>query len=117
MHNFKELKVWQNARVLTKEIYFLSRQFPQEERFGLTAQMRGCAVSVTSNIAEGSGRGTNKDFSHFLNISIGSSCELETQLIIAFDLEFISSEELNNFTEKIQEIRKMLIGLQKKLVT
>jgi len=116
MHNFRELKVWQNARSLTKDVYSLSTKFPQEERFGLTAQIRGCAVSVVSNIAEGSGRGTNKDFSHFLNMSLGSSCELETQLIVAHDLGFISVNELNDFTDKIQEIRKMLVGLQKKLL-
>lgn len=67
VHNFKELKVWQNARKLTKEIYITSSQFPQEERFGLISQIRGCAVSVPSNIAEESGRGTDRDFSHFLS--------------------------------------------------
>lgn len=115
MHNFKELKVWQNSRILINDIYFVSRQFPDYERFGLTSQMRRCAVSVASNIAEGSGRGTNKDFAHFLNISFGSGCELETQVIVAYDLEFISIQQFDDLTKKILEIRKMLIGLQRKL--
>lgn len=89
MHNFRELKVWQNARQLVKDIYIASFNFPAEEKFGLTSQIRKSAVSIPSNIAEGSGRNTDKDFSNFINISLGSAFELETQIILAYDLEFI----------------------------
>src|SRR5690606_40019983 len=90
MHNFKELKVWQNAMSLTKAIYLITDQFPDKERFGLTSQIRRSAVSIPSNIAEGSGRGTDKDFVHFLHITFGSACELETQIILANELTYIS---------------------------
>lgn len=115
MHNFKELKVWQNARKLTKEIYVVTSKFPPEERFGLIAQMRSCAVSITSNIAEGSGRSTDKDFSHFLGMSLGSSCELETQVIISSDLDFITIEQYNDLIDRILEIQRMLVGLKNRL--
>ena len=117
MHNFKELLVWQKARILIKEVYGISSGFPVEERFGLTSQIRSCSVSVISNIAEGSGRGTDKDFCNFLNMSQGSACELETQIIVAYDLKFISVNQFDFLTEKIQEIQRMLIGLRKKLKT
>ncbi len=93
MHNFKELKVWQNARKHVKEIYVATKDFPSEEKFGLISQMRRSAVSIPSNIAEGSGRNTNKDFSHFLNISLGSAYELQTLLFLSQDLEFLNEEE------------------------
>jgi len=115
MHNFKELKVWKNAMSLTKAIYLITDQFPDKERFGLTSQIRRSAVSIPSNIAEGSGRGTDKDFVHFLHITFGSACELETQIILANELTYIShlqTEEINN---QINEIKRMLIGLKKKL--
>lgn len=115
MHNFKELKVWQNAMSLTKAIYLITDQFPDKERFGLTSQIRRSAVSIPSNIAEGSGRGTDKDFVHFLHITFGSACELETQIILANELTYnshLQTEEINN---QINEIKRMLIGLKKKL--
>jgi len=115
MHNFKELKVWQNARNLTKEIYIVTSKYPPEERFGLISQMRSCAVSITSNIAEGSGRGTDKDFSHFLGMSLGSSCELEIQVIISFDLEFITLKQYDDLIDKVLEIQRMLVGLKNRL--
>lgn len=115
MHNFKELKVWQNAMSLTKAIYLITDQFPDKERFGLTSQIRRSAVSIPSNIAEGSGRGTDKDFVHFLHITFGSACELETQIILANELTYnshLQTEEINN---QINEIKRILIGLKKKL--
>lgn len=115
MHNFKELKVWQNAMSLTKAIYLITDQFPDKERFGLTSQIRRSAFSIPSNIAEGSGRGTDKDFVHFLHITFGSACELETQIILANELTYnshLQTEEINN---QINEIKRMLIGLKKKL--
>ena len=115
MHNFKELKVWQLSRDLVKEIYEVTAEFPSSEKYGLVSQLRRCTVSVPTNIAEGSGRNTDKDFAHFLNISLGSAYELETLLILSFDVNLISEDMLNKFSTKISEIQKMTFGLIKTL--
>ena len=110
-HNFKELKAWQKARKLVKEVYVISRSFPAEERYGLTSQLRRAMVSVPTNIAEGCGRGTDKDLAHFLDISFSSAFEVESLMILAYDLEFISEEQLNTFSIEISEVQKMIFGL------
>ncbi|MEM8523421.1 MAG: four helix bundle protein [Bacteroidota bacterium] len=115
MHNFKELKVWQKSKTLVKEIYVLTRKFPNDERFGLTNQLRRASVSVPSNIAEGCGRGTDKQLIHFLNIAIGSLCEIETQLMLSFDLGFIEEKELKILISEVYQIQKMGYNLKKKL--
>ena len=115
MKKFKNLKVWQKGIELVKNIYKSTKEFPKEELYGLTSQMRRSAISVPSNIAEGSGRGTDKDFNRFLDIALGSSYELETQIIIAFELEFISEQDFNDLSMKINEEQKMIAGLQKSL--
>lgn len=115
MHNFKELKVWQLARNLVKEIYVITSEFPSSEKYGLVSQLRRCAVSVPTNISEGSGRSTDKDFAHFLNISLGSAYELETLLILSFDVNLIQEDQLNSLSIKISEIQKMTFGLIKTL--
>ena len=116
MHNFKELKFWQKARRLTKSTYLVTDKFPKEERFGLTNQIRRSIVSVSSNIAEGCGRGTDKELIRFLDIAQGSACELESQLILAYDLEFIDEQELNYLSREIDEIQKMMFSFRRKLV-
>lgn len=108
MHNFKELKIWQDSRRFCKSVYQITKQFPDAEKFGLTNQIRRAVVSVPSNIAEGSGRSSDKEFSKFINYSIGSSYELETQLLIAFDLEFMTESDLNLLLEELIKIQKML---------
>ena len=115
MHNFKELKIWQKGRRFVKDIYVLTKQFPKEELFVLTSQMRRAAISIPSNIAEGSGRGSDKDFARFIDIATGSSYELESQLYVAYDLEYFSEVELDNNLDKIQEIQKMLFNFKKHL--
>jgi len=115
MHNFKELKVWQKGRKFVKDIYLLTRNFPQEELFVLTSQMRRAAISIPSNIAEGSGRGSDKDFARFIDIATGSSFELESQLYVASDLEYFSEEDLDYYLDKIQELQKMLFHFKKHL--
>ena len=108
MNNFKKLIVWQRAREFVKDIYQITRKFPKEELFGLTSQIRRASISIALNIVEGSGRGTNKDFAHFLDIAFGSSLEVEAQIILSLDLGFISSEEYDALNIKIQEIQKMI---------
>ena len=115
MHNFRELNVWKKSRILAKEVYLLSSQFPDSEKFGLTSQIRRSAISIASNIAEGSSRKSTKDFARFLRISLGSAFELETQLLLMKDLKFINESEVEPIIQRIQEIQKMLIGLERNL--
>ncbi len=115
MHNYKELKVWQKSRVLVKTVYQLTKNFPKEESFGLVSQMRRAAVSIPSNIAEGAGRETNKDFCRFLDIAYGSSFELETQLLLCVDLEYISEAVCSETEIQIKEIQRMLYAFKSKL--
>jgi four helix bundle protein len=112
MNYFKELKVCQKAIELVTETYLKSQSFPKEEIYGLTSQIRRCAVSIPSNIAEGFGRNTDKDFNNFLGISLGSAFEFETQLIICKNLEFINNEDFKYLESEIQHIQNMLIKLK-----
>jgi four helix bundle protein len=117
MHNFKELKVWKAGIELCKTVFELTRIFPGEEKYGLISQITRSATSIPSNIAEGCGRISNKDFYQFLNISLGSSFELETQIIIAKEFNYISAEKASIVCDQIVEIQKMIYGLQKSLNT
>jgi len=109
--DFTKLDVWISARQLTNSIYTLTKEFPNSEQFGLTNQMRRCAVSVPSNIAEGCGRNTYKGKLVFFYISRGSLFELETQLYISLDQNFIDENVFNEVLEKIQISKKLLNGL------
>ena len=115
MHNFKELKVWQKGRFFVKDIYLLTHDFPKEELFVMTSQMRRAAISIPSNIAEGSGRGTDKDFSRFLDTATGSAFELESLIYTGYDLNYYSEQTLNSYLEKVQEIQKMLFHFKNHL--
>jgi four helix bundle protein len=115
MNYFKELKVWQKAIGLVTETYAKSQEFPKEELYGLTSQNRRSAVSIPSNIAEGCGRKTDKVFANFLGITHGSAFELETQLIIARNLNFMNSEDFKNLESEIHHIQNMIIKLQSTL--
>lgn len=113
MHNYRELKVWQKARYLYKDIYLLTKKFPQEEIFGVTSQMRRCAHSIPSNIAEGCGRNSDKELCRFLDIANGSAFELESDLILCNDVELITDEELIEFEAKVKEIQHMIFSFRK----
>ena len=113
-HNFNKLEIWKRSRTLVKEIYLLSKKFPKDELFGLTSQIRRATVSMPSNIAEGVSRSTNPQIIHFLDISIASSCEVETQLYLSFDLEYIFESDLNRLVDEISQIRRMTINFQNK---
>src|SRR5438067_2411723 len=89
MHDFKNLSVWQAARRLTRSLYQLTTDFPASEEFGLKAHMRGASISICSNIAEGCGRRGDREFRRFLDVAMGSACELECELILSYDLAFI----------------------------
>jgi len=115
MNNYKELKVWQKAIDLSIKVYKYTYTFPKEEIYGITSQMRRSCVSIPSNIAEGSGRGSNKDFSRFLDIAKGSAAELDTQLIIANHLKFLNEIYFKELQNDTLEIQKMIFGLKNKL--
>jgi four helix bundle protein len=108
MNRYNDLKFWQLSRVFCKEIYLATNAFPEEEKFGLVSQLRRASVSVPSNIAEGASRKSNKDFSRFLMISLGSCYEIETQLLISFDLSFIPKEKLEELINSLNQIIKMM---------
>jgi len=115
MHNLKELKIWNKAIDLTVEVYKATATFPSDERFGLTSQSRRSAVSIPSNIAEGAGRNSNKEFSNFLGIANGSSYELQTQLVIANRLSLLDDDTLNALLKEIDELQKMNYSFQQVL--
>ena len=115
MHNYKELEVWKKSVSLAERIYNLTKDFPDSEKFGLTSQMRRSSVSVASNIAEGAGRNGKGEFGQFLGYAYGSSCELETQVLIAFKVKLIGEEEKDLSVGCIDEIQKMIFSLKKTL--
>ena len=113
-HNFKELKIWILAKQIAIDIYILTKKFPDDEKFGLVNQMRRCSISVVSNIAEGSGRNNNGEFYQFLGIATGSLHELETQLIISFEVQILNEENFKKIISKIEELKKMLYVFKSK---
>ncbi len=114
IHNFRKLEVWQYSMNLVKSVCNLISEIPSDERFGLKSQIARCSVSIPSNIAEGSGRSTNKDFANFLSISLGSCYELETQLILVNDIFKIDCE---NAINECHHVQKMIFGFKNKLIT
>ena len=112
MADFKQLKVWQKAHQVTLEIYRVTRRFPQTELYGLTSQMRRCAVSMGSNIAEGRGRDGDPDFGRFIQIAAGSAAELEYQLLVAKYLGYLPESEFTKLNTNLAEIGRMLISLR-----
>ncbi|MFF5383577.1 four helix bundle protein [Pedobacter suwonensis] len=115
MNNLKELKIWNKAINLAVDVYKATSTFPTDERFGLTSQSRRAAISIPSNIAEGAGRNSVKEFNNFLGIANGSSYELQTQLVIANKLAILESEILNPLLDQIDELQKMTYGFQQML--
>ena len=115
MQDFKQLLVWQKAHQLTLDVYKMNRDFPDDERFGLTSQIRRAASSIPTNIAEGSGRGSNADFSRFLQIAFGSAKETEYLLILAKDLRYCPDETFAILNDNTKEVQKMLMGFMRKL--
>ncbi len=108
MHRFKDLEIWKRSRIFCSKIYAETANFPKNEKFGITNQLRRASVSIPSNIAEGSSRASNKEFSRFLEIAIGSAYEIETQLLISNDLKFLEFETLESLLNELEEIIKMI---------
>ena len=112
---YQKLDVWQKAFDLAEQVYLLSRLLPKEETYALGDQMRRAAVSILSNIAEGHGRGSPKDFTRFLYIANGSRMELEAQLLLAARLKYMPAEEVESALNGLEEVGKMIVGLIKSL--
>jgi len=115
VHNFKELKIWQKSIELAKLVYLVLKEFPLEEKYGLTSQIRRSAISIPSNIAEGSGRVSDKEFLHFLSIANASAFELETQLFLAKEFNYMTEENYLNITKLLTEVEKMIYGFYQKV--
>ena len=115
MNNLKELKIWKKAMDLAVNVYEATASFPTDERYGLTSQTRRAAVSISSNIAEGAGRNSVREFNNFIGIANGSSYELQTQLLIANKLNLIANEVLDPLLLQIEEMQKMTYAFQKML--
>jgi len=115
MHNFEKLKIWQKAMDIASDIYKISLLLPQDEKFNLIHQIKKCAVSIPSNIAEGSGRNSNKEFIQFLGIANGSTFELITQLILAKKLNLIDEEIIQPIINQLVEVSNMNFSFQKSL--
>jgi len=113
-HNFKKLKIWQSGMEIAKETLNLTYTFPTHEKFGLKSQMDRSSISIPSNIAEGSSR-TSKSFRHFIDIALGSSFELQTQLLLANHRKYVSDEVTQSLENKIEEFQKMTMSFQNTL--
>lgn len=115
MHNLNELKIWNKAIDLCVDVYKATADFPADERYGLTSQLRRASVSVPSNIAEGAGRNSDKDFVRFLSIANGSAYEVQTQLVISNRLGLVDDKTVSPLLDQVVELQKMNYALQNKL--
>jgi len=111
-HNFKKLKIWEEGMNLVDETYTLIDSFPSSEKFNLISQLMRCSVSIPSNIAEGTSKSTDKHFNKYIEDSLGSAFEWETQLIIAYRQRYIEKEKFKFLENKIQQLQKMISGFQ-----
>ena len=115
VHSFRDLRVWQLGMDLVEQVYLVTRAFPRHELYGLASQMQRAAVSVPSNIAEGQARTSTKEFIHFLSVARGSCAELETQLIVARELDYLTQSKTVELVGQVNEIQRMLNGLMNAL--
>jgi four helix bundle protein len=115
VQDFRNLKVWEKAHALTLDVYRVSKSFPREEMYGLTSQVRRASVSIGSNIAEGSCRKGDAEFARFLQMAAGSASEVEYQLLLARDLEFLKIVDYQRVSNEVVEVKRMLAALMQKL--
>jgi len=115
MQDFRNLDVWTKAHGLTLAIYRATRSFPSDERFGLTSQLRRSSASVAANIAEGCGRGGDRDFARFLTIAMGSAAETEYHLLLAHDLSLLTDSDRADLADMVVEVKRMLASLIRKV--
>ena len=117
MQDFRQLQVWQKAHALTLSIYRATSKFPAEERYGLVSQMRRSASSIPTNLAEGCGREGRRELARYVEIARGSASELEYQLLLARDLDFLPNPEYQSLDDSLTEVQKMLVSFRQSLIT
>ena len=115
MRDFRKMLIWERSLRFVTTTYSFTKLFPDDERFGLISQMRRAAVSISSNIAEGSARNSDIEFKRFLEIALGSAFELETQLIVSAEMNYLNIEKFNEYLSELQEIQKMINSFINKL--
>jgi four helix bundle protein len=115
MHNFRELDIWKKSLEFSKKTFVVTKDFPPSEMYGMVSQMNRASISIPSNIAEGASRDSNKDFNRFLQIAIGSAFELETQIILGAEFNFIPELKANELIKELNEIQRMMNGFRLKL--
>ncbi len=115
MRDFRQLRVWEDSHRLTLDIYRITNRFPKEELFSLTGQIRRSVVSIPSNIAEGCGRGTNKEYAQFLQIAMGSASELDYQFLLSRDLGYLNASNYERINDKIIRVKRQLVALIRKV--
>ncbi|NML71447.1 four helix bundle protein [Chryseobacterium sp. RP-3-3] len=115
MHNFEKLLFWQKSIVLAKNVYIICQEINNDEKYGLISQIKRSAVSIPSNIAEGSGRNGSKEFNHFLAVALGSAFELQTQLILIKELNLLPEEKINALLNEVSEIQRMIYSFKNNL--
>ncbi len=115
MRDFRQLRVWEDSHRLTLDIYRITNRFPKEELFSLTGQIRRSVVSIPSNIAEGCGRGTNKEYAQFLQIAMGSASELDYQFLLSRDLGYLNASNYKRINDKIIRVKRQLVALLRKV--
>lgn len=113
MKDYRQLKVWAKAHILTKDLYNITSKFPREELFGMTSQLRRAGVSIPTNIVEGCGRGSDRDFRRFLQIAFGSANEVEYLVFLSYELNYMQKNQYTELNNKIIEVKKMLAGMIK----
>ncbi len=114
-YSFEKLEVWQDCRIMVVKVYQVTKKFPDDEKYGLSMQLRRAVISVSSNIAEGTARNTSKDRSHFYNLAYSSLMEILSQIIVSFNLNYISETELQNLRLDLEKISNKLNALRKTL--
>ena len=114
-HNFKELRIWQVGMEIARLTYKTTRNFPREEQYGLISQLHRAAVSIPSNVAEGCGRGTDLQTIHFIDIALGSSCELETQLLLSVDFKYCTKTNFEEIHQLLDEFQRKARNFRDKL--
>ena len=115
MQDFRNLKVWQKAHALTHAVYRATVNFPNDERFGLTSQLRRSCASVPANLAEGCGRTRDTEFAQFVNVAMGSACETDYHLLLSRDLAYLSDSAYHSLIEQVREVKRMLSSFEQTL--
>jgi len=115
MKNFRDLQVWEKAHSLTLASYKVTNEFPKQEMYGMSSQIRRCAASIPANIAEGCGKRGNGEFQRYLNIAAGSASELEYHFLLAHDLKFVNEADYRGLNDRVVEVKRMLAALARKV--